>query len=192
VWGDIVMKKKLKLVALLTVFLSIALVFVGCARQTPSKATEEFFNQISENDFYKDMEDFMNFDDEEMTPEQEAEFQEVMVDALKKIKVEVLSEKVDGGTATVKVKLAGVDFADLTVKIFKESLTGYLNGNDVESDINKLFIEKIKNAKVTEREGTIKLNREDKQWIVDVEDKDFEKLVIGDLDKFEELMNSFE
>ncbi|WP_027702265.1 DUF4878 domain-containing protein [Metaclostridioides mangenotii] len=186
------MKKNLKLVALLTVFLSIALVFVGCARQTPSKATEEFFNQISENDFYEDMEDFMNFDDEEMTPEQEAEFQEVMVDALKKIKVEVLSEKVDGGTATVKVKLAGVDFADLTVKIFKESLTGYLNGNDVESDINKPFIEKIKNAKVTEREGTIKLNREDRQWIVDVEDKDFEKLVIGDLDKFEELMNSFE
>lgn len=187
------MKKNLKLVALLAVFLSIALVFVGCIRQTPTKATEEFFDQISENDFYEDIEDFMNFDDEEMTPEQEAEFQEVMVDALKNIKVEVLSEKVDGDTATVKVKLAGVDFADLTIKIFKESLTDYLNGNnDVESDINKLFIKKIKNAKVTEREGTIKLNREDKQWIVDVEDKGFEKLVIGDLDKFEELMNSFE
>ena len=98
---------------------------------------------------------------------------------ISKVDAKVLSEKVDGEKATVKVKVTGPNYEDLLQAVIEDSITDAFDGKEINSEyLGSNLLKKVKESKSETRTGKINLVKSDGAWKIKSED-DVMNLVLG-------------
>lgn len=184
------MKKKISI--LMSLILSIFLV-VGCGKSKgPKDYVNDYFKDLkagTESEFAQKILNAQVVDDD--VPEEAVD---AILNMLGKLEVQPESEKIDGDTATVDVKVKGVNIKtvlqNFMSSIMAEAMKGdVVNMSDEESEklATDLIIKALNETPAEERTGVINLVKSGEEWRV-VEDDSLLKVAIGiteeDIDNF--------
>ncbi len=202
--------KKLMLF-LCTIMVSISMIMVGCAKETPTDVVNTYFSTLkksSSSDIQKLVESTIEKDaittgtndslNDEKTSDNSSKSNKKSNEKidkslkmyLSKVDAKVLSEKVSNDKATVKVKVKAPNYSNLLLEVMEESIANTLNGKDVsKSQVEKCLEEKIASSNAETRKGEINLVKKDNKWTIKSDD-DITNLLLGEVDETESIMYS--
>lgn len=189
--------KKVVLASVLAIFGATAL--VGCSGPSPKDTVSSYFSEISKGKS-ADISSFITKQIQEQSSDEAGQSNQeffttetgkALEEQIKKIKCEVISEKIDGDKATVNVKIIGPNiasaFVNMVPKLTQQALTFAFSENAKdekaqEEEFNKLaegiLIEELKVTKSDERTGNISLVKKDNEWTIET-NEEFTKLITG-------------
>ncbi|MEG1871028.1 MAG: hypothetical protein RR192_03430 [Peptostreptococcaceae bacterium] len=111
---------------------------------------------------------------------EDPKMEEAMKVYMSSLDVKVLSEDIKDDKASVEVELKGINFSNIIVEIFQETLAKAFSGNEItEEEMSSSILEKVKSAKIETRKGKINLSKTDKDWKIETDDEDFMTLIFG-------------
>lgn len=190
--------KHLKNITIISLLFLLTLSFVGCGSSypKPDESIKSFFTAMEKKDlktasiYLKDAGSIDEFT-------KKNNVNNTTLELLSKAKCEILSSKVEGDTATAKVKVTAPDSVALTKISIKEAIPTIMNSsnnkkNDAETIFANALIKHIKDPKVKtiSKEIEIKLskNEKDNNWLINMSDS-FRDAMTGDLIKASDLLN---
>ena len=178
------MKKKIWI--LTTLVLSVPMLMMGCSTQSPTDVVNNYFTEVKDvkSDESGDLiESTISLTKEHAQDDSDDSKSEDLTKSLEmfisKVDAKVLSEKVDGEKATVKVKITGPNYEDLLQAVIEDSLTDAFDGKEINSEyLGSNLLKKVKESKSETRTGQINLVKSDGAWKIKSED-DVMNLVLG-------------
>lgn len=178
------MKKKIWI--LTTLVLSVPMLMMGCSTQSPTDVVNNYFTEVKDvkSDESGDLiESTISLTKEHAQDDSDDSKTEDLTKSLEmfisKVDAKVLSEKVDGEKATVKVKVTGPNYEDLLQAVIEDSLTDAFDGKEINSEyLGSNLLKKVKESKSETRTGQINLVKSDGAWKIKSED-DVMNLVLG-------------
>ena len=178
------MKKKIWI--LTTLVLSVPMLMMGCSTQSPTDVVNNYFTEVKDvkSDESGDLiESTISLTKEHAQDDSDDSKSEDLTKSLEmfisKVDAKVLSEKVDGEKATVKVKIIGPNYEDLLQAVIEDSLTDAFDGKEINSEyLGSNLLKKVKESKSETRTGKINLVKSDGAWKIKSED-DVMNLVLG-------------
>lgn len=178
------MKKKIWI--LTTLVLSVPMLMMGCSTQSPTDVVNNYFTEVKDvkSDESGDLiESTISLTKEHAQDDSDDSKSEDLTKSLEmfisKVDAKVLSEKVDGEKATVKVKVTGPNYEDLLQAVIEDSLTDAFDGKEINSEyLGSNLLKKVKESKSETRTGKINLVKSDGAWKIKSED-DVMNLVLG-------------
>ena len=178
------MKKKIWI--LTTLVLSVPMLMRGCSTQSPTDVVNNYFTEVKDvkSDESEDLiESTISLTKEHAQDDSDDSKSEDLTKSLEmfisKVDAKVLSEKVDGEKATVKVKITGPNYEDLLQAVIEDSLTDAFDGKEINSEyLGSNLLKKVKESKSETRTGKINLVKSDGAWKIKSED-DVMNLVLG-------------
>ena len=178
------MKKKIWI--LTTLVLSVPMLMMGCSTESPTDVVNNYFTEVKDvkSDESGDLiESTISLTKEHAQDDSDDSKTEDLTKSLEmfisKVDAKVLSEKVDGEKATVKVKVAGPNYEDLLQAVIEDSLTDAFDGKEINSEyLGSNLLKKVKESKSETRTGKINLVKSDGAWKIKSED-DVMNLVLG-------------
>lgn len=193
------------LTVLLCVFFVTSL--AGCGGSTPDEALSEYLDTLKAFDIEAMEEDgdaivkSLNELDSSLNLEK-GKSKELFKQILSNLSYEIISTDEKEDNATVKVKITNKDLSKAFDGIFKDVLKYALsNPNASEKDMTEFLSKKftasiekaLKTDKTVTNEINVNLQKEDGEWVVKDEDKDFDNAIFGNLykafDNFEKELN---
>lgn len=178
------MKKKIWI--LTTLVLSVPMLMMGCSTQSPTDVVNNYFTEVKDvkSDESGDLiESTISLTKEHAQDDSDDSKSEDLTKSLEmfisKVDAKVLSEKVDGEKATVKVKVTGPNYEDLLQAVIEDSITDAFDGKEINSEyLGSNLLKKVKESKSETRTGQINLVKSDGAWKIKSED-DVMNLVLG-------------
>lgn len=178
------MKKKIWI--LTTLVLSVPMLMMGCSTESPTDVVNNYFTEVKDvkSDESGDLiESTISLTKEHAQDDSDDSKSEDLTKSLEmfisKVDAKVLSEKVDGEKATVKVKVTGPNYEDLLQAVIEDSLTDAFDGKEINSEyLGSNLLKKVKESKSETRTGKINLVKSDGAWKIKSED-DVMNLVLG-------------
>ena len=178
------MKKKIWI--LTTLVLSVPMLMMGCSTESPTDVVNNYFTEVKDvkSDESGDLiESTISLTKEHAQDDSDDSKSEDLTKSLdmfiSKVDAKVLSEKVDGEKATVKVKITGPNYEDLLQAVIEDSLTDAFDGKEINSEyLGSNLLKKVKESKSETRTGKINLVKSDGAWKIKSED-DVMNLVLG-------------
>ena len=178
------MKKKIWI--LTTLVLSVPMLMMGCSTQSPTDVVNNYFTEVKDvkSDESGDLiESTISLTKEHAQDDSDDSKSEDLTKSLEmfisKVDAKVLSEKVDGEKATVKVKITGPNYEDLLQAVIEDSITDAFDGKEINSEyLGSNLLKKVKESKSETRTGQINLVKSDGAWKIKSED-DVMNLVLG-------------
>lgn len=178
------MKKKIWI--LTTLVLSVPMLMMGCSTQSPTDVVNNYFTEVKDvkSDESGDLiESTISLTKEHAQDDSDDSKSEDLTKSLEmfisKVDAKVLSEKVDGEKATVKVKITGPNYEDLLQAVIEDSITDAFDGKEINSEyLGSNLLKKVKESKSETRTGKINLVKSDGAWKIKSED-DVMNLVLG-------------
>ena len=178
------MKKKIWI--LTTLVLSVPMLMMGCSTESPTDVVNNYFTEVKDvkSDESGDLiESTISLTKEHAQDDSDDSKSEDLTKSLEmfisKVDAKVLSEKVDGEKATVKVKIIGPNYEDLLQAVIEDSLTDAFDGKEINSEyLGSNLLKKVKESKSETRTGKINLVKSDGAWKIKSED-DVMNLVLG-------------
>lgn len=178
------MKKKIWI--LTTLVLSVPMLMMGCSTQSPTDVVNNYFTEVKDvkSDESGDLiESTISLTKEHAQDDSDDSKTEDLTKSLEmfisKVDAKVLSEKVDGEKATVKVKVTGPNYEDLLQAVIEDSITDAFDGKEINSEyLGSNLLKKVKESKSETRTGQINLVKSDGAWKIKSED-DVMNLVLG-------------
>lgn len=178
------MKKKIWI--LTTLVLSVPMLMMGCSTESPTDVVNNYFTEVKDvkSDESGDLiESTISLTKEHAQDDSDDSKTEDLTKSLEmfisKVDAKVLSEKVDGEKATVKVKITGPNYEDLLQAVIEDSLTDAFDGKEINSEyLGSNLLKKVKESKSETRTGKINLVKSDGAWKIKSED-DVMNLVLG-------------
>lgn len=178
------MKKKIWI--LTTLVLSVPMLMMGCSTQSPTDVVNNYFTEVKDvkSDESGDLiESTISLTKEHAQDDSDDSKSEDLTKSLEmfisKVDAKVLSEKVDGEKATVKVKVTGPNYEDLLQDVIEDSITDAFDGKEINSEyLGSNLLKKVKESKSETRTGKINLVKSDGAWKIKSED-DVMNLVLG-------------
>ena len=178
------MKKKIWI--LTTLVLSVPMLMMGCSTQSPTDVVNNYFTEVKDvkSDESGDLiESTISLTKEHAQDDSDDSKTEDLTKSLEmfisKVDAKVLSEKVDGEKATVKVKVTGPNYEDLLQAVIEDSITDAFDGKEINSEyLGSNLLKKVKESKSETRTGKINLVKSDGAWKIKSED-DVMNLVLG-------------
>ena len=178
------MKKKIWI--LTTLVLSVPMLMMGCSTESPTDVVNNYFTEVKDvkSDESGDLiESTISLTKEHAQDDSDDSKSEDLTKSLEmfisKVDAKVLSEKVDGEKATVKVKVTGPNYEDLLQAVIEDSLTDAFDGKEINSEyLGSNLLKKVKESKSETRTGQINLVKSDGAWKIKSED-DVMNLVLG-------------
>lgn len=178
------MKKKIWI--LTTLVLSVPMLMMGCSTQSPTDVVNNYFTEVKDvkSDESGDLiESTISLTKEHAQDDSDDSKSEDLTKSLEmfisKVDAKVLSEKVDGEKATVKVKVTGPNYEDLLQAVIEDSITDAFDGKEINSEyLGSNLLKKVKESKSETRTGKINLVKSDGAWKIKSED-DVMNLVLG-------------
>ena len=178
------MKKKIWI--LTTLVLSVPMLMMGCSTESPTDVVNNYFTEVKDvkSDESGDLiESTISLTKEHAQDDSDDSKTEDLTKSLEmfisKVDAKVLSEKVDGEKATVKVKVTGPNYEDLLQAVIEDSLTDAFDGKEINSEyLGSNLLKKVKESKSETRTGQINLVKSDGAWKIKSED-DVMNLVLG-------------
>ena len=178
------MKKKIWI--LTTLVLSVPMLMMGCSTESPTDVVNNYFTEVKDvkSDESGDLiESTISLTKEHAQDDSDDSKTEDLTKSLEmfisKVDAKVLSEKVDGEKATVKVKVTGPNYEDLLQAVIEDSLTDAFDGKEINSEyLGSNLLKKVKESKSETRTGKINLVKSDGAWKIKSED-DVMNLVLG-------------
>ncbi|WP_158534724.1 DUF5105 domain-containing protein [Romboutsia maritimum] len=166
---------KNKIIYLLTVIIS-SISLVACTTNTPTSVVNNFFKDIKPQ-----MQDYLKntISNDKNTEKLSKEIQDELINKFSKVQGKVLSEKIDKDKAQVEVELRSINLGKILGEVFKENISQAFSGEELsEEAISNMLIEKIKEAQISTRKGTIDLVKVDGNWEIDNK-KSLASLILG-------------
>lgn len=178
------MKKKIWI--LTTLVLSVPMLMMGCSTESPTDVVNNYFTEVKDvkSDESGDLiESTISLTKEHAQDDSDDSKSEDLTKSLEmfisKVDAKVLSEKVDGEKATVKVKITGPNYEDLLQAVIEDSITDAFDGKEINSEyLGSNLLKKVKESKSETRTGKINLVKSDGAWKIKSED-DVMNLVLG-------------
>ena len=178
------MKKKIWI--LTTLVLSVPMLMMGCSTESPTDVVNNYFTEVKDvkSDESGDLiESTISLTKEHAQDDSDDSKTEDLTKSLEmfisKVDAKVLSEKVDGEKATVKVKVTGPNYEDLLQAVIEDSITDAFDGKEINSEyLGSNLLKKVKESKSETRTGQINLVKSDGAWKIKSED-DVMNLVLG-------------
>lgn len=178
------MKKKIWI--LTTLVLSVPMLMMGCSTESPTDVVNNYFTEVKDvkSDESGDLiESTISLTKEHAQDDSDDSKSEDLTKSLEmfisKVDAKVLSEKVDGEKATVKVKVTGPNYEDLLQAVIEDSITDAFDGKEINSEyLGSNLLKKVKESKSETRTGKINLVKSDGAWKIKSED-DVMNLVLG-------------
>ena len=178
------MKKKIWI--LTTLVLSVPMLMMGCSTESPTDVVNNYFTEVKDvkSDESGDLiESTISLTKEHAQDDSDDSKTEDLTKSLEmfisKVDAKVLSEKVDGEKATVKVKIIGPNYEDLLQAVIEDSITDAFDGKEINSEyLGSNLLKKVKESKSETRTGQINLVKSDGAWKIKSED-DVMNLVLG-------------
>ncbi|GEM_PF-1624518 len=177
--------KKLKRIMSIMLLCVVAVGVYGCGAKSPSDAAKAYLEGLKTAE-ESELSGLFNGSTGEGKDEKiSEETDKKLTKALQKISYTINSEKVDGDSATVNVKINGADLSKVLVdymeKVFKMAFSEeFINGDVTEEESTKMFddvlSECLDNTKYTDRTGDISFTKKDGNWVI-VEDESLSKLL---------------
>lgn len=199
------MRKHLRKIALLSLFVMSMAFLYGCNTNTPSDTVDTFLNEIKKGEnadpkivgnvlegTINSISSEENVDADSMSPEVTKEF----ANALKKINHKINSETIEGNTATVNVTVTGPDIGTAIITAFQKLLSitysGSISGveksdEEMNAIYNQHLLESLKNMKYVDQVGDILLEKQGDKWVIINSNELTELLFSIDLSKYDQI-----
>lgn len=172
--------KHFKKIALIMLLFTSTIGIYGCGTKSPSNVVESYFEQMKKGDNL----DFTNLLNStlESTEEKDKlsdESSKKLIDSMKELTYTINSEKIDGESATVNIKVNGPDMSKVMLEFMQKSFSTALSqsfsvNKMSEEESNKLYqsilSECLDNITYTERTGDISLTKSDGEWKINSDD----------------------
>lgn len=185
--------KKLKMILLIMMLFIVSAGLYGCGSKSPSDTVRTYLEEVKKGengDFSKLISNTLDETENQGESKKEEvsdESTKKLIGSMENLTYTINSEKIDGDSATVNVKVNGPDIAtvmaDFVQKAFTSAFSQAFSGNEAtEEETNKLYesmlAEALDNVKYTERTGDILLTKKDGQWKISSDDA-LSKLLIN-------------
>jgi len=186
--GETLMKG-LKRIILMIMLLTLSFGVYGCSSKSPSNTVKNYLEQVKKGengDFSKLLNQTLDkAKKEKETPKKDAssESTKKITDSMKNLTYTINSEKIDGDSATVNVKVNGPALANFFQKAISNAFSQAFSGNNgTKEESDKLYenmlLESLNDIKYTERTGDISLTKVDGEWKINNNDS-LTKLLIN-------------
>ncbi|EQB87899.1 hypothetical protein J2Z44_001275 [Clostridium punense] len=177
--------KGFKKVVLFIMLITMTIAVYGCSSKTPSNSVKNYLEEVKKGenaDFSKLLNQTLakaKKDTEKQSEGAPNESTKKFMDSLKNLTYTINSEKINGDSATVNVKVNGPDMAsvlgDFLQKAFTTAFSQAFSGNNAtQEETDKLFdtmlVESMNNMKYTERTGDISLTKTNGEWKINNDD----------------------
>lgn len=188
------MQKFKKIVSIMILFVMILGVY-GCGSKSPSNVVKTYFEELKKgtnSDFTKmfgnsleSTENTSKSDTKENKLSDESS--KKIIESMAKLTYTINSEKIDGDSAIVNVKVNGPDMSkvlsEFMQKAFTTAFSKSFSGEKInEEEQNKLFqsilSDCLNNITYAERTGDISLKKSNGEWKIDTDDS-LKKLLLG-------------
>jgi hypothetical protein len=171
--------KQFKKIVLFMLLFILVVGIDGCGVKSPSATVKSYLEEVKKGtngDFVKLLNqtiDQTKGKEESQKEKFSDETAKKFIDSMKNLTYTINSEKINGDSATVNVKIKGPDMAEMMTnflkKAFGNALVQAFSGNQAtEEETNKLYdsmlSESLNNIKNTDRTGDISLTKIDGQW----------------------------
>lgn len=178
------MRKHLRKLALLSLFIMSMTFLYGCNTTGPSGAVETFLKEVKKGDkadpkivgdvlegTINSINSQEDVEQNNMSPEVTEEFSNV----LKKLEYKINSEDIEGDSALVNVTIKSPDLGTAIVTAFQRVLSltysDSISGNsksdaEVETLYNESLLESLKEIKYIDKVGDIELEKKDEDWVI--------------------------
>lgn len=183
-----------KTVSIMLLFVLIMGVY-GCGGKSPSNIVKTYFEELKKGtngEFTKMLDNSLKSAEKANKSETKEnklsdESTKKIIDSMAKLTYIINSEKIDGDSATVNVKVNGPDMskvlAEFMQKAFTTALSKSFSGDKInEEEQNKLFqsilSDCLNNITYGERTGDISLKKSNGEWKIDTDDS-LKKLLLG-------------
>lgn len=178
------MKKVLKITLLSIMSL---LLFVGCAKPSPTKTVEKFFTEIKECK-NEDMNKYVDLNGqmEKLSEKYEGyepspELTSSMTSFFNKFEATILDETITDDTAIVNAEINAPNFTTVISEYIKEALSkaftsAFLGDIDAESpemlnEFENILATKLNEATAEKRTVTFNLTKQNNEWIINPDEK---------------------
>ncbi|HSQ87236.1 DUF5105 domain-containing protein, partial [Romboutsia sp.] len=177
-------KKIVSIMLLLTLVVGVS----GCSTQSPSDTVKIYFEEVKKGengDFSKLLNE--NLNESENKEDFSDEASKKLMDSMKKLTYTINSEKIDGDSATVNVKVNGPDMATVVAKYMQEAVTmafsqAFSGNQPTEEESEKLYnsilLKYLEDINYTDRTEDISLTKKDGQWQINDDDA-LSKLILN-------------
>lgn len=167
--------KRLKKITSIALIFILAIGVYGCGIKSPSNTVKNYIENIKTgkgSDFSKLLDATKENEERKEGDISEGNSQRV-VDSMKKLSYNINSEKIDGDSATVNVKVNGPDMGtamlDYIQQVFSNELTQAFSTNKLTEEQSKKMYDDIlskciDNIKYTDRTEDVSLIKKDGQW----------------------------
>jgi len=177
--------KRLKRIILMIMVLTLAFGVYGCSSKSPSNTVKNYLEQVKKGengDFSKLLNQTLDkAKKEKETPKKEtsSESTKKITDSMKSLTYTVNSEKIDGDSATVNVKVNGPDIATVLATFFQKAIStafsqAFSGNSSTKEETDKFYenmlLESLNDIKYTERTGDISLTKVDGEWKINNND----------------------
>ena len=188
------MQKLKKIVSIMLLFVMILGVY-GCGSKSPSNVVKTYFEELKKGtngDLTKMLDNSLESAEKSNKSDTKEnklsdESTKKIIDSMAKLTYTINSEKIDGDSATVNLKVNGPDMskvlAEFMQKAFTTALSKSFSGDKInEEEQNKLFqsilSDCLNNITYAERTGDISLKKSNGEWKIDTDDS-LKKLLLG-------------
>lgn len=188
------MQKFKKIVSIMLLLVLVVGIY-GCGSKSPSDVVKNYFEELKKGtngDFTKMLDSSLTSSEKKNKSDAKDnklsdESAKKLVDSMAKLTYTINSEKINGDSAIVNVKVNGPDMSkvltDFMQKAITTALSKSLSGDKMtEEEQNKLFqgilSECLNNITFSERTGDISLKKSNGEWKIDTDDS-LKKLLLG-------------
>ncbi|PRR83453.1 DUF4878 domain-containing protein [Clostridium vincentii] len=184
--------KQLKRVVLIMLFFTLVGGVYGCGTKSPSNTVEDYLEEVKKGES-GEFSDLLNQTLDKAENKEETQKQEISDETTKKLSNSIQdltytinSEKIDGDSATVNVKINGPDMAAVMTDYIQKAFTNafaqaFSDKKATDEENNKLYdsmlLECLDNVKYTERTGDISLTKTEGDWKINKDDALTEVLI---------------
>ena len=185
--------KKIKKIVSIMLLLVLIIGAYGCGSKSPSNVVKTYFEELKKGtngDFTQMLNNSLESAEKTSDAKENKlsdESAKKIIDSMAKLTYTINSEKIDGDSATVNVKVNGPDMSKVLAEYMQKAITTAManafSGDKVnKDDQNKLFesilSDCLDNITYAERTGDISLKKSNGEWKIDADDS-LKKLLLG-------------
>lgn len=178
------MRKHLRKLALLSLFIMSMAFLNGCNTSGPSDTVKTFLNEVKKGDKADPkivgdvLEETINSIDVKEDVDKNSISKEATQElsaVLKKLEYKINSETIEGDKASVNVTVTGPDLGTVIVTAFQKTLSltysDSISGNakpdaEAEKIFNEFLLESLKDVKYADQVGDVLLEKKDGDWVI--------------------------
>lgn len=166
----------------------MAFILTGCGIQSPTAVVEASFKEISKGTngelakYFIESLSAVEADPTTETTQYSDAQQQTQTLFFSQFQGQVLSETIDGETASVAVEVNSLNMAEIILASMGAAMGAAFSGSELTDEVvEQLILEQFETAQVQTRTGNIALEKIDGQWKIDTASEDFATLIFGEI-----------